>query len=235
MDNDPYLLFLLISTLVLVSATPTATPPFPPDMPSTAEQLHNIIETLIGGSDFRNWGGVLSASDPSTFPITATLFIPSDSAIDRISTSLAYHFDPSIIFYHIVPQELIFSDLRKFPIGSRLPTLLSDNSILVTNNANSNFTIDDCLITHPDLIINGAFSVHGIGSVLNCTIYGAEPHYQSSDLPRGFFPPLSPAGEIVHHHSDAPCSCAEFPIILSVGFAIFAFKIHWNPLRSLMV
>ncbi|XP_043699765.1 fasciclin-like arabinogalactan protein 7 [Telopea speciosissima] len=227
MENNIYLVFLLISVLALplVTATPTMSPPVPPEM--SVEQLHNIIEALIGANDFRSWADVLSVSDPSTFPMTATFFIPTDDANERFSSSLTRDFDPSIILYHIVPQEFTFSDLQKLPIGSRLTTLLQDKSILVTNNAGSNFTIDDCLITHPDVIINGAFSVHGIGSILNYTTYAAEPLHQSpvsSDIPGGFSPPT---GESVgRRHSDAPCSCAQFPIILSVFCAIFAFKIH---------
>ncbi|OWM63726.1 hypothetical protein CDL15_Pgr005988 [Punica granatum] len=33
------------------------------------QQLHNIIDALIGSGDFGNWGKILSPTDPSMFPL----------------------------------------------------------------------------------------------------------------------------------------------------------------------
>ncbi|PIA34360.1 hypothetical protein AQUCO_03800158v1 [Aquilegia coerulea] len=154
------------------------------------------------GSDFGNWAGVLSVSDPSTFPITSTLFIPSDDSVS----------DPSF--------------LQQFQINSRLPTLLPGKTILITNNSRLNYTIDGSLITRPDLYINGEVAVHGIGSVLNYTIYGGES--SSSDFANGG----SSNSNTLHHHNDAACSCIEFPVLLSIVVAVIGFKINgFYPIR----
>ncbi|OVA10044.1 FAS1 domain [Macleaya cordata] len=136
------------------------------------QQLRNIIEALMGTQDFSNWAVVLSTTDPSTFPLTATLFIPSDNALSNITPTEFRQFHPSIFAYHIIPQQLNFSLLKTFKIGSRIPTLLPNNTILVTTNSESNYTIDDSQIIHPDLYINGAIAVHGIGSLLNYSVFG---------------------------------------------------------------
>ncbi|OWM63725.1 hypothetical protein CDL15_Pgr005987 [Punica granatum] len=51
-----------------------------------------------------------------------------------------------------------------FPINSRLPTLLLDKSILITNNSRSNFTLNHrSHLTTPDLFSTPTVSVHRVG------------------------------------------------------------------------
>ncbi|KAL5699406.1 hypothetical protein ACHQM5_030315 [Ranunculus cassubicifolius] len=162
-----FTLLLLLSTLfTTISSLPSDTEP------KSEEQFLQIIEALSGQGDFGNWARILSVADPSTFPLTATFFIPNDDSVSIFHQKS--QFDPSNIGYHIVPQQLTLDDLLLLPTGSRIPTLLPDNSILVTRNDKLNFTIDDTNITHPNLYVGSAVSVHGIGSVLNYTLYGGE-------------------------------------------------------------
>ncbi|KAL0835453.1 hypothetical protein Bca101_087342 [Brassica carinata] len=58
------------------------------------------------------------------------------------------------VAYHIVPQCLFFTDLRLLQPLSRLPTLLSGNSIVITNNSVSGFAVDCVLVTKPDLFLS---------------------------------------------------------------------------------
>ncbi|PIA46064.1 hypothetical protein AQUCO_01600382v1 [Aquilegia coerulea] len=233
------LLFCFFSFTTLISAATTT--PFLPFQPSiqTEQQLHNIVEALIGAGDFGNWAGVLSVSDPSTFPITSTLFIPSDDSVSDPSL-----FNPSTIAYHIVPQQFSFSSLQQFQTNSRLPTLLPGKTILITNNSRLNYTIDGSLITRPDLYINGEVAVHGIGSVLNYTIYGGEVFLDpflpipipTSSSPGNNVPAQSSSSDFanggssnsntLHHHNDAACSCIEFPVLFSIVLAVIGFKIN---------
>ncbi|KAI3850670.1 hypothetical protein MKW98_030730 [Papaver atlanticum] len=130
------------------------------------QQFEKIIEALMATQDYSNWAEVL----------TATFLIPSDNPFSSSCQSLS-----STISYHIIPQQLSFSVLRTFPIGSRIPTLLPEKSILVTNNSKSNYTIDGIQITYPDLYMNGAVVVHGINSTLNYTVYGCDHKEISKD------------------------------------------------------
>ncbi|KAI3946257.1 hypothetical protein MKW92_035710 [Papaver armeniacum] len=144
---------------------------------SSEQQYQNIIEALMATQDYSNWAEVLSITDPFNFPITATFLIPGDNPlINTTSTSSSSSSSQSLtstIGYHIIPQQLPFSVLQTFAIGSRIPTLLPEKTILVTNNSQSNYTIDEIQITYPDLYINGAVVVHGIKSTLNYTAFGA--------------------------------------------------------------
>ncbi|CAN1166563.1 hypothetical protein LINPERHAP2_LOCUS26760 [Linum perenne] len=150
---------------------------------SRQQQLNNIINALIGAGDFNNWANILTMSTPTYLPLSATFFIPADESL--ISTPSDAFTDPLIFPYHIVPQRLTFSELRQFATLSRLPSLLSSKSILVTNSSASNFTLDGSLLSHPDLFTSPAIVVHGISNLMDYSIYGdgALIHTNSGDHP----------------------------------------------------
>ncbi|KAL5983726.1 hypothetical protein ACLOJK_017817 [Asimina triloba] len=180
-------------------------------------QTRNIIDALIGTSDFGSWAAVLNGTDaPSPIPLSATFFVPTDKALSR--PNFQSYIDQSTFLYHILPQGLSLFDLQQLEIGDRLPTLLPNNTILITNNSQSNFTIDDCRIIRPDMLSNGFFTLHGIDSVLNYSLYGRrdEPSPTSSDSP----PSPSPSGNLGGvHRSDAP---RHPKVILFVVYALLA-------------
>ncbi|MCL7038306.1 hypothetical protein MKW94_011472, partial [Papaver nudicaule] len=64
--------------------------------------------------------------------------------------------------FNILSSLLIKKKKKTFAVGSRIPTLLPEKTLLVTNNSKSNYTINEILITNPDLYMNGAVVVHGI-------------------------------------------------------------------------
>ncbi|CAL5410843.1 unnamed protein product [Camellia sinensis] len=210
----------------------SSSPPPPPPTAALEEQLlKKIMNALIGaGGDFRGWAGLLSVATAAglsvlPFPVDGTLFIPGDDALSHLPTA-TLEFDPFMIPYHIVPQQrLSFSDLQLFSTNTRLPTLLPSNSILITNNSRSNFTIDGAPITHPDLYLNSDIAVHGIKTILDYSIYG-------SAIGIGSFPPPAPqAGEeeVVicgggRRRSDAAASCEfGFQIIFLVVLFVLLF------------
>ncbi|RZC51053.1 hypothetical protein C5167_019484 [Papaver somniferum] len=124
---------------------------------SSEQQFEKIIEALMATQDYSNWAEVL----------TATFLIPTDNPLINTSTSSSCQSLSSTIGYHIIPQQLSFSVLQTFAIGSRIPTLLPEKTILVTNNSQSNYTIDEIQITYPDWYASGGVVVHGIKSTLN--------------------------------------------------------------------
>ncbi|XP_058084121.1 uncharacterized protein LOC131231834 [Magnolia sinica] len=132
-------LLLLLTTLPAVSSTRAAIWTVPP-------QIRNIIEALINAGNFGSWANVLHGTNPSSFPLSAILFIPSDDALAHLS--LRPIVDVSLIQ---IPHQFAFYDLQQFQIGARISTLLPNKTIVITNNTRSNFTVDDSLIIHPDL------------------------------------------------------------------------------------
>ncbi|XP_021734062.1 uncharacterized protein LOC110700772 [Chenopodium quinoa] len=159
------------------TSSPSPLPSLPP-LPSVSviqetTQLNSIRDSIVGAGDFSNWVELLAAADPSIFPLTATLFVPVDGAfLAGNSTSPATSTDPLLISYHIVHRRFTFSELRQCPIGTRLPTLLPGKTLLITNNSAGNFSVNDALITHPDLFQSSAVSVHGIGAILDYDAFG---------------------------------------------------------------
>ncbi|KAF3964087.1 hypothetical protein CMV_011591 [Castanea mollissima] len=144
-------------------------PPSSPSQPQSSQEINNIIDALIGASDFTNWANIISMINPLTLPISATLFIPQDQ---DGSLNMNTNMDPLLLPYHIVPQRLSFSDLLLFNTNTRLPTLLPDKTILITNTSATNFTLNDSPITRPDVYATNAVTVHGIAALLDYSIYG---------------------------------------------------------------
>lgn len=92
-------------------------------------QFHNIVDSLIGSGDFGKLGEILSSSDPSMFPLSATLFVPSDSAFSSFSNGLRSaapasphppsHWTPPLLLPHHPPAPLL---LRPPALPDQLPT-----------------------------------------------------------------------------------------------------------------
>ncbi|KAM1484613.1 hypothetical protein TB2_035732 [Malus domestica] len=232
------------------SPSPSSTPPSPqplspppppphsrPSPSATPQQLNNIIDALIGAGDFGNWVNIITGANPLALPLSATLFIPQDNALNSLPTT-----DPFMFPYHVVPQRLSFADLQLFKPGSRLPTLLPGKSILITNTSPSNFTLDDAPITQPDLYVTTTMAVHGVGTILQYSVYGdglnllpkpnsqqgQQRHNPPPSSPQGLF---LPTGEAIGAgwKSDAapPCNCVEFPVgWFLVACVVLGFRIH---------
>ncbi|KAK4779329.1 hypothetical protein SAY86_006857 [Trapa natans] len=196
------------STATLAAASPEqATMPAPPlatgdDGDPNLLQFYYIIYELIVSGNLGNCGKMLS-SYPSMIPLSATLFVPANSSFSSgvAATNLPLT-DPILVSRHIVPQSLSFSDLTLFPIGSKLPTLLVDSPIVITNNSRSNFTLNGLSLILPDLLSTATVSVHGITDILNFTTHG-EADLSTSISPKPekqegspALPPNMPDGQI---------------------------------------
>ncbi|KAJ4873926.1 Fasciclin-like arabinogalactan family protein [Raphanus sativus] len=171
------LLLFLISTVSFL--TPAA---FLPSLtPRDQQHADRIIQAMIGAGEFRDWAAdFLSAVDDQFgIPLSATIFIPSDFDAAGISSSSSSDGGETStghlsVAYHIVPQRLSFADLRILQPLSRLPTLLPGNSIVVTNNSVSDFTVDGVLVSEPDLFLSSSIAIHGVASPLDFSRYGGD-------------------------------------------------------------
>ncbi|KAG6392131.1 hypothetical protein SASPL_146341 [Salvia splendens] len=167
--------------------TAAANSPSPPPSPAPEIQdshLKNILDALVGTGDYGGWASLLSSANPSSLPITATLFVPSNAAISGLLASSPARLDPLLVPYHIVPQRLTFSDLQDLPNRTRLPTLLPSNFIVVTDASPARLAVDGSEITQGDIFLNPAFAVHGVDRVLNYSVFGGplQPESEGASL-----------------------------------------------------
>ncbi|KAB2605447.1 FAS1 domain-containing protein [Pyrus ussuriensis x Pyrus communis] len=83
-------LFLAINPIATVTASPSPPPPPPHSRPSpstTPQQLNNIIDVLIRAGNFGNWVNIITGANPLVFPLSATLFISQDNALNSLPTT----------------------------------------------------------------------------------------------------------------------------------------------------
>ncbi|KAI3944204.1 hypothetical protein MKW98_016434 [Papaver atlanticum] len=159
-----YLMLSLI--LITLSATPHFTLAITPDdeqISSASSQLQIIIEALIDSN-----GDEILFTKPFNFPFSATYLIPIDNpSLLMINTNSTSSSSSFTLHYHIIPQKLTFSELKSLPIGSILPTLAPGKSIRVTNNSQSNYSINNIIVSNPNMYMNEDIVIHGIKSSLD--------------------------------------------------------------------
>ncbi|KAL6201582.1 hypothetical protein ACLB2K_025295 [Fragaria x ananassa] len=206
----------------------TSLPPPPPAARATAQQMNNIVDALIGSGDFGSWVNIITAANPLSLPLSATVFMPENPAVSRLPVA-----DPFLLPYHVVPQRLTFADLCLFKNSSRLPTLLPGKFIVVTSNTESNFTVDDATITQPDVYVTNNIVVHGVANVLDYSVYGvvtvdSKPkHQQRQQSPPPSPEKAPPAGvSLPEWKSGAttPCLCVQFPVGFMVACAVLVLR-----------
>ncbi|KAL1537608.1 hypothetical protein AAHA92_30102 [Salvia divinorum] len=230
------LILLLLAALAAAEALSPSQPPTATAHSSSVPEiqdthLKNILDALVGTGDYGGWASLLASTNPSGLPITATLFVPSNAAISGLLTS-ASRLDPLLVPYHIVAQRLTFSELQDLANGTRLPTLLPANFIVVTDSSPASFAVDGSEITQGDIFLNPAFSVHGVNRVLNYSVFGGggsgplqrPPEVEGASLfrrkrlrPLGM-PPASAAVPV--RSGGAGRSCGGAPVIVFLVFCV---------------
>lgn len=135
----------------------------------TAEETAREIIDALTHAPFEEWSAVfIATNDPiRTKVIRSTLFVPNSSANGQGGDDRQ-----KVAAYHIVSERLEFADLLSKASQSRLPTLLTGSSILVTNNSDAGFTVDGVLITEPDIFVDSFMAIHLIAVPLDFTTYG---------------------------------------------------------------
>ncbi|CAM6101216.1 unnamed protein product [Calypogeia fissa] len=177
---------LLISYFVLlctefkpvVPQTPSASPrpsaggvaPVPGEAPAPAgplqpePQVTNMIEALRDAGRFGAIAGLLDGLQMKSVTPMTTWFLPNDQAFSDINYPKNV---TTFLDYHVVRELLPFSRLLTLSIGTRIPTFLDKEVIVVTNNSQFNFSIDNAMMVVPDLYSDSTVAVHGINAVLD--------------------------------------------------------------------
>ena len=168
MASNKHLPLLLL--LVIATTSSTSLPSLAADQDKL---VIKIIDAMISGGSFEDWSPAFLATNDEIHGqvLTSTLFLPKTPVEGINATS------PLVAAYHIVPQLLHFYNLSLMEPLSRIPTLLSGNSILVTNNSASGFTLDGVLLSEPDLFVSPSVVIHRIASPFNFSRYGGDDLY----------------------------------------------------------
>ncbi|CAJ1975667.1 unnamed protein product [Sphenostylis stenocarpa] len=202
---------ILLCLLILIMVGPTTPTPTPAPPSPPTKQMNNILDALIGAGDFSSWVSILSSANGTILPVSATLFVPRDAAVDRPPP------DPLLLPYHVVPQRLPFSDLLLLPRRARLPTLLAAKTISVTDNSPANFSLDHTPLTHPDLFSTPSLAVHGVQSFLDYSIFG-------DGLPPP--PPFLPGGHVISSGwNTSASSCSRLNGVVSLPLFCFVLGV----------
>ena len=165
MASNKHLPLVLILIITTTSSTLLAS--------DQGKLIFKIIDAMISGGSFEDWSPAFLATNDEIHGqvLTSTLFLPKTPVEGINATS------PLVAAYHIVPQLLHFYNLSLMEPLSRIPTLLSGNSILVTNNSASGFTLDGVLLSEPDLFVSPSVVIHRIASPFNFSRYGGDDLY----------------------------------------------------------
>lgn len=92
----------------------------------------------------------------------STIFVINDSAISYLSIPPLLLKD--LLQYHTTPSKLSMNDLLKKPQGSCFPTLHRKKKIAITkiDARQSQIEINNVLVSHPDVFLEGPIAVHGV-------------------------------------------------------------------------
>lgn len=141
---------------------------YPRSIPPEQQQIKNLISALRKSGLFGAAAGAIDGLNLVMLPQQSTIFVPTDAAFQSVNVA-----DTMELFqYHVAIQRFAFAQLFSLNEGDILPTLLDGNSILVTSNQLMNFTLDDVRVISPDLYYDSTIVVHGIGGILNYSLYG---------------------------------------------------------------
>ncbi|KAL3684636.1 hypothetical protein R1sor_002658 [Riccia sorocarpa] len=172
------LFILSLEFLAVISQTTSSAPaPEPPESPSSQAQpqVVNMMEALRDAGQFGAVAGLLDNLQMKNITPMTTWFLPNDQAFSgaNFPANLTKFID-----YHVVRELLPYSRLSSLGVGTRLPTFLGRERIVVSSNSASNFSVDNAMVIVPDLYTDSTIAVHGINEVLDDT-----PFNEGADVP----------------------------------------------------
>ncbi|KAI3728830.1 hypothetical protein L6452_17474 [Arctium lappa] len=93
----------------------------------------------------------------------STIFAIPDSAISNLS--IPPYMTIQLVTYHISPSKLTIQDLFQKPLNTCFSTMFQQQKISITKKDEKRrvLEINNVLITHPDIFVQGPVSIHGVG------------------------------------------------------------------------
>ncbi|RWR77555.1 fasciclin-like arabinogalactan protein 21 [Cinnamomum micranthum f. kanehirae] len=153
----------LISLLLLIGSFSSVSGFYPRNPAHPIDEIGQVIEGILGIEAKERWIGFVFGIGVSNLPPSATIFFPTEKDMSE-----QWIMDPQIIRYHIVPRAISYWQLSKHSAADNLlPTLVPYKSINVTGDTIcSVITVDNVLITHPEMFNDGSIAIHGVSSLL---------------------------------------------------------------------
>eukprot|EP00249_Psilotum_nudum_P027985 c36352_g1_i1 orf=1-849(-) len=140
---------------------------------SPGQKQPMAVLALKNAQKFQLAAGILASLDMNLLPASATLLVPNDKAVSKVDNDInGFGNAFPTLRYHVVTRQLSFRDLLDLRVGTRLETLLKDNTVLITNSDQRNYTVDDVRLTRPDIYFDDTMVIHGIDGILNASVYG---------------------------------------------------------------
>ncbi|KAI3780778.1 hypothetical protein L2E82_10769 [Cichorium intybus] len=137
--------------------------PLPNDSSSSFTNLTTNASHLLRSNGFNFIATYLHIS-PDLFLSTpqTTIFAIPDTAISNLS--IPPYMTKHLLAYHISPEKLTIQDLFKKPTKTCLPTLIQRQKVSITKNDHIHrlLEINNVLITHPNLFLQGPVAIHGV-------------------------------------------------------------------------
>ncbi len=168
-------------TLFVVNApgskagAPVAAPVAAPG-PAPVLSLHDmVLSALRSAGTFGEVVGVIENLE-DTYPIirpNITFFAPEDNAEPN---GFPFNSTPTLMAllnYHTASGNYPLQSLLNLKVGDRIPTVVSEISIVVSNVANPGYQLDNAMVTKPNLFSNTnlSMSVHGVNAIFNTRFY----------------------------------------------------------------
>ncbi|XP_073290806.1 fasciclin-like arabinogalactan protein 21 [Primulina huaijiensis] len=160
--HAPFYLAMSLTLVFISISTPNHSGP-DNQSPSGHMLAFNASRALRAHGGFNTIATLLQIS-PELFISRpeSTLFAVQDSAISNLS--IPPWAMRQLFRYHATPCTLPKVELFKKPPGFCFQTLLHDKNLVITNNdaKTGSIMINNVLVSHPDLFLEGPFAVHGV-------------------------------------------------------------------------
>ncbi|KAK9051972.1 hypothetical protein SSX86_028600 [Deinandra increscens subsp. villosa] len=116
---------------------------------------------LLRSNGFNFIANFLYISPELILSTPQTIFAVPDAAIANLS--IPPYIFKHLLAYHISPAKLTAQDLFNKPLKTCLPTLIQHHPVSITkiDNRKHVLEINNVLITHPDLFLQGHVTIHG--------------------------------------------------------------------------
>ena len=205
---------------------PVLDAPLTPNRSMTQHQ--DVVAALrAAGGRYGRFAALLDSLQETIIHEDITVFAPNDRALAEFHSLNASKAVTQMLNFHTLTTQLPFSSLLRLKVGTRLPTPVTNVTILVTSIAANAYGVDNAVIVDPDLYTDATIAVHGVNAILNTSEYNIQ--VPSPDT----VPQLSPGIVTSTSPPSAGCkiNCKSLQSFL-LAMAIMILQIHTD-LQSL--
>ncbi|CAM6089064.1 unnamed protein product [Calypogeia fissa] len=157
--------------------SPLSPPPFTPPPPALGQvaQFQQVLSYLRA----KNYtvGAQYLSDYLFLLPVGSTIFVPTNTAFNGFNRNQAQLVGP-ILAYHAILQQLNYEQILLLPVGTRFPSLLDNDTVVLTSVAPDDLRVDDVSIVQGDICTSSSntsallISCHGVDGILNMTLWG---------------------------------------------------------------